>query len=387
MTALASRIVRDIDVRFLVRAAMAAPSPDNNQPWLFGYAGDRLAVWLDRRRALPSDVNGMFDLMAVGAAMENIAIAATQLGLQADVEYRLAGALGAGTQPVLAATIGFRPGGSRDPLLPHLLSRCTCRRLYRSEPPPPAALEAMSAAAGRFAGVDLGWATDLAALRRYAALIARTDLLRLAYRPFHEELFRQLRFTAAEAQASGDGLDVRTLELPPGGKLLLWALRWWPLMRWLHRLGLGWLLVVPSALAVWRSGALGILVADQADSKAFLQGGRALQRVWLEADRQRLAVQPLGSPAIFFAHQRLLGGRNLPAGHRRILPGLIERFEALAPWVSGRTLLMVFRVGWSKPASFRSLRRPVEAVYLPALGGDEPVFDDSRSSVVGRDGF
>ena len=41
----------------LVRAAVLAPSPDNNQPWRFAAQANRLLVYLDPSRALPSDVH------------------------------------------------------------------------------------------------------------------------------------------------------------------------------------------------------------------------------------------------------------------------------------------------------------------------------------------
>ena len=52
----------------LVRAAVLAPSPDNNQPWRFAGSDEQLSVYLDPQRALPSDVNAMFDLVGVGAS-------------------------------------------------------------------------------------------------------------------------------------------------------------------------------------------------------------------------------------------------------------------------------------------------------------------------------
>jgi len=70
----------------LVRAAVLAPSPDNNQPWRLDVQDDRLRFYLDAERALPSDVNSMFDLVGLGAAVENARIAAGGVGCSAHVE-------------------------------------------------------------------------------------------------------------------------------------------------------------------------------------------------------------------------------------------------------------------------------------------------------------
>ena len=64
-----------------------APSPDNNQPWRFAGSDEQLSVYLDPQRALPSDVNAMFDLVGVvRAAYEplpathSVALLAPRLG-------------------------------------------------------------------------------------------------------------------------------------------------------------------------------------------------------------------------------------------------------------------------------------------------------------------
>src|SRR5256885_43272 len=55
----------------LAAAATLAPSPDNNQPWRLVTGDDTLEIQLDRSRSLPSDVNGMFDLTAIGCDASN----------------------------------------------------------------------------------------------------------------------------------------------------------------------------------------------------------------------------------------------------------------------------------------------------------------------------
>ena len=295
----------------LVVRAVFAPSPDNNQPWRFAGGDEQLSVYLDPQRALPSDVNAMFDLVGVGAAVENACIAARQVGLAPLVEYSDApiSAIQEGVEP--AARVTFQPGGQPDPLFPHLATRCTCRRLYAARPVAEDSLARLAEAAQEFPDVRLDWVADRPRIRAFARLIAASDRIRFEYEPFHNEVFRQLRFSAEEAERTRDGLDVRTLELPPGAALLLRQLRPWRRMRWIHRLGLGWILTVPSALSVRKSGALGILSVPEAAVRQWLQGGRAFQRIWLAAQAEGLSLQPLGSLPIFAAHLEQYQGRKL----------------------------------------------------------------------------
>lgn len=349
--------------RELVEAAVLAPSADNNQPWRFASQGDGLQIYLDPRRALPSDVNAMYDLMGLGAAIENARIAARQTGYEAQVNYAPAPAGPTDDQaPKLVATMTFTAGAQPDPLFPRLAGRCTCRKLYSTQPVTEDSLNNLTDAAREFSEVQLDWITDRRRIRAFARLIALSDRFRFGYEPFHHEIFRQLRFSPEDAERTQDGLDIRTLELPPGAGALLRVLRPWKRMRLINRLGLGRLLTLPSLLSVWKSGTLGVLSLPEPTSAGFLQGGGAFQRIWLASDAERLALQPLGSLPIFLAQMEQLAGRNLTTDHQRLSDRLGQRFRRLVPSTAGRTLLMVFRLGRFSLPSFRSLRRPVEEV-------------------------
>ena len=347
----------------LVRAAVLAPSPDNNQPWRFASRGDRLLVYLDPQDALPSDVNSMFDLMGVGAAIENTAIAARKRGCEARVECNFGpeGSTGDRTRR-LAATLDFVPGAQPDPLEAHLAARCTNRKLYSTEPVAEKSLSKLTEAAAAFPEVRLDWIADRPRICEFARIVKQSDRFRFEYRPFHREIYRQLRFSAKEAEQTRDGLDVRTMELPPGTGLVLRLLRPWPVMRLLNWSRLGRLLTLPSLLSVRRSGALGALSLPEPTPESFLRGGQAFQRIWLAAQAEGLALQPLGSLAVFIGQMEQLAGRNLTPAHQRLSDRLGQWVRRLVPSIEDRTLLMLFRLGHATPPSVRALRRPAELV-------------------------
>ena len=70
----------------LIEAAIAAPSADNNQPWKFKSGDNWIDVFWDLSKKLPSDVDGMFDLLALGAAIENIVVKLQSMGHKAEVQ-------------------------------------------------------------------------------------------------------------------------------------------------------------------------------------------------------------------------------------------------------------------------------------------------------------
>ena len=162
------------------------------------------------------------------------------------------------------------------------------------------------------AQVQIDWITDRPRIRAFARVVASSDRFRFQYEPFHHEIYRQLRFSREEAERTRDGLDLRTLELPPGTSLILRFLRPWKRMQWIHRLRLTGLLTFPSSLSVWKSGALGVLSIPAPAIEHFIAGGRAFQRIWLAAQGESVSLQPLGSLAIFLGQMEQLAGATSP---------------------------------------------------------------------------
>ena len=256
----------------VVRAAIQAPTPDNNQPWKYIATGNRLEIYLDPKRALASDVNSMFDLIGLGAAIENGVIAGRQMGYRSEVVSTNARREQFSSEGGrLIASIEYQGESEPDPLHEQISIRCTNRNLYRTKRVPSAELEKLAQEAQEFPQVQVDWVTDRVRIGEFAKLIAASDRLRFEYQPFHQELFEQLRFTVQEAEATRDGLDVRTLELPPGVASIIYWLRHWPRMQWLNRLGLGGMLTFPSWLSVRKSGALGVLSLPEASAEQALE--------------------------------------------------------------------------------------------------------------------
>ena len=368
MTDNASTSTTELPQLEIVRAAARAPSPDNNQPWRFRFSEKTLFVEHDRSRALPSDIDGIFDLQSLGAAIENACLAAEQFGFASQASY-LAGRAG----PAVAQ-IEFFPGGRPDPLAEFLFERSTnrcgySRRQIAAESLERLASEALSASPS--ARVD--WISDRARIRRLAGLVAAGDRLRFEYREFHAELFRQLRFTPAEVERTGDGLDLRLLALPPGGRLTLRMLRSWRMMNLLNQCGLSRLLTLSSAVAAWQSGALAVLSIPSDSPAEFVVAGRALERLWLAAARERLSVHPLGSLPILLrrverSRRKSEDGQAaiapLSAAHRRLSEKIGRKLQNMLPSIADRTVTMLLRIGYGRPPALKSQRRPAHVALV-----------------------
>ena len=358
-------------------AVLAAPTPDNNQPWLLETRNSALAIRLDRSRLLPSDVDGMFDLIGLGAALANVHIVRGQANDTDALPVLIENADGELVEPPRDVWPPLSPDVCRE-LATEVPRRHTNRRPYARRVPRRVDLDALAGAAVADGALEhrcrVAWLTERSAIGKFAGLVARCDRLRFEYPAFHAELFKQLRFRPSEVQQCGDGLDVRTLELPPGAATFLRCLRSWSVMRIFKRLGGTRLMALPSRWSVLRSGAVGLLamrvsVGDADLSSVSLEqwrehclvAGAALQRLWLKASQLGVAIQPLGSLPLFFARIHRLRGEGLTARDQKTVQRLEEEYRRMVPELSGWTLAMAFRIGYAKPPQYRSPRRGRDA--------------------------
>src|ERR1051325_6275976 len=97
----------------LIHSATNAPSGDNLQPWRFSRRENALLVHhVGTRDTSLYNVEGLASCVAIGAAIENLAIAASTYGYRAEVESV------AGAPDDVLAEINFFAGASGDPLAP-----------------------------------------------------------------------------------------------------------------------------------------------------------------------------------------------------------------------------------------------------------------------------
>mgnify|MGYP006289592791 FL=1 len=345
----------------LIAAARLAPSPDNNQPWAFRHRDGAVEVYHVRPRAVNSDIRDIFSWLALGAAIENLVLAASARELDVEVTYydRPFPSDSAGER---IATVRLSEGGRADPLHEQIERRVTNRRPYKRQVPPEDSLDRMTRAAGRAVSA-VRWLTDRREINRAAKLIAVADRIRFEHKPFHEELHDVLRYGREHAERAADGLEVRSLEIPPGiGAVLKW-LRPWPRMKRLNRLGLSRLFAAISAQQVRASGALGLLTTSDRTDRGYLEAARDLQRLWLQAAAEDLALQYLGSLPLFLTKLELEPESYLPH-HAERLRGILEPFDELFPGARDHGLVMLVRVGYAKPPTARSYRYPLDRMVV-----------------------
>lgn len=342
-------------VSYLAEAGAAAPSADNSQPWRL-FWGKTLDLWY-RQPDGPQPYLGAHHpatLLALGAVIENLAQAAAAISLP----FADAFGSGDGSEPILRLAVSPDTEVPLEARAHPLFHRHTNRFPYRAEP--------LSAGLLKWPANErepparclvLEQDDNIAAM---AGLMRQASEVRFQTREIHEWLGRSLRLTPQEARR-GDGLDVATLDLPPGGRQMLRFIREWKRMTLLNRLGAYKTFARMEAAAIAKAPALLAILAPAGASSA-MAAGRLLERVWIELNRVGVAVHPYF--AITDQLYRLKEG-SVPAG---LIPSVEQTKLALYRLLDSddEQMLMLLRLGRPKVQPPRSMRLPLAKILTPS---------------------
>jgi hypothetical protein len=299
-----------------VSAAILAAHPDNTQPWIFALGAGSIDLLADATRD-----GGTLDpfkreqYVALGAALENLALACRARGLEPAIELLPDGPDAARVARVRLSPIDPQP----SPLYDAIGQRDTNPGTYESRPMSAETLAALVDAGG-LDGVAVAWVTDQVHADALGGLLVdgATALTRGAHEK-HDRLawFRRIaKLLPGASGASSDRLRV-------------------------DQTGTAQTKTVP---------AYGVVTAaDPYDRATQLVAGRLLQRIALTATVHGIALQAMNQITEEIDRER--------AARRRATFG--PRFAELLP--PGVAPLVTFRVGYPTGTARSSPQRPVAA--------------------------
>jgi molybdopterin/thiamine biosynthesis adenylyltransferase/nitroreductase len=343
-------------IEHIVDAARRAPSGGNVQPWRFEADEEEIRFYLVPERSNNSmDVHHRGSYVGMGASIFNARVAASTLKSLGTVQL-----FPEGKPSNLVATmrLGSLTDAEISPLQPRVTTRSANRRMGSPSAIAESTVQLLKRGVEREGG-RLHFVSDRHRIDELAELLAESDRLRFLIPKVHEEMLRELRWPGRDSIE--EGMDVRTLEMDPSGFAALELLGRSDVMEHLADWRSGQALGARTRAMVGSSSALALITVPRADSVWYVRGGSAVERFWLTAELQGLAVQPV-SPLFLFAtgEEDLLdlgGERYLDEMFR-----LSERFEGLWDLHEGETMVMVLRVLHAAPPSVRSARLPLAHV-------------------------
>ncbi|MES2353889.1 MAG: hypothetical protein V4568_05660 [Pseudomonadota bacterium] len=337
---------------YLANAGHQAPSADNSQPWRFRWDPALTTLRVSRSdEGLGADHPAV--LMAMGAVSENMVQAALAIGMDptswqfiVQSEERL------DTLRIPQPPSGF----SLIQNLPlSITQRHTNRNAFFKTPIPQDIVRKIAALSE--GNVKTLVVEDRDVINQIVNVVSLASEARFQTEEIHRWFAQSLRFTEQEV-AGGDGLDVATLCLPPGGKLLLNVTKNWSTMNFLNRVGGHKLFAKVEGSGLRNCGAIVAFTGSVATKETWLSAGRLLQRVWLLLASQDLAAQPY-----FVLSDQLhrLKTNQIPADLRNNVEEIEKQVKTL-PGIEQQTLFTLLRVGRAKAKAVRSRRVLLDAV-------------------------
>ncbi|MEV6767481.1 Rv1355c family protein [Nocardia sp. NPDC051030] len=344
----------------VLHAAQCAPSGGNAQPWTLRADSGRMTISLAPERSSSMDIGYRGSALAVGAALYNARAAAAAEGLLGESELHSDGP--ARLTGVLRLGGGSDPGLVRD--YPALLARHTNRSDGTGAPVPAAVLQALATTATA-AGGRLRWVADRSEMDSAGELLAESDRVRYLTPRLHEEMFAELRGPGEDLRS---GLDLRTLGLPPDELVKLEIAGRADVVAQLRAWSGGTALGDATRDKIRSSSAVAVVTYpapapdDLAELVTYAKAGETLQRVWIEAERQGLAVQPV-SPVFLFA-RRFDELFAVSPEFADTLASLQGRFLDLLGVPQSELMGLVLRLSYAADVKLRSRRLPVPQADL-----------------------
>jgi hypothetical protein len=338
----------------LAAVGALAPSADNSQPWRLNWTGTVLEIAHAERHADTNvfSARSHATLLGIGAVAENLDSALSANGVRGNWQWNS----DAG-QPYGTVAIDRVPEGFIAPEGP--ARRHTNRLPFRSDALPAQLVDRIGAL--REGANRIAFLSEPAQRARLVRLVRISSEARFCNRDLHKWLFGSLRRSPAEV-ASGDGLDIDSLGLPPGGKSMLGFISDWGRISTLNRLG-AYKLLARSEVGLISAAPALVCVSGATDSRSVVDAGRLLNRVWTELNLAGIAVQPYY--VVTDQLNRLHDG-TLAAGFDAQIGAVEREVHQLFGLATGETLHMILRVGYPKAEPVRSRRLALDQVFADA---------------------
>lgn len=349
----------------LVGDAVLAPSGGNCQPWKWLSNSDQLYLFHDLSRSYtPFDPRGLGGLVALGASTENLVLSSHAAGL-----HIVSDLFPCKEIPSLIARFQFRSNADenaepswRDDLQQMIGIRRTNRKLCLRRPSDPNALDALTTAVHSIPGAELQWLLSEDELEECGELLGIGDRLLFLTESLNRFMVNEIRWTREEADATGDGVSLESLELSPADWAGFQLCRDWPALKMVRRLCGGKVLTKAGHKALASASAVGLITMPAKTAAAYFWGGRAVERLWLTAAERQVALHPMSALSYMLTNLHPQDQCSFDAETQETLNGLYPRYAKLFSISDPKASVFLFRLSSADETSRRSSRRHLDDV-------------------------
>jgi len=349
----------------IVAAAAAAPSTGNDQPWKWYYKKGTLFLFHDEFRSHSfGDFQKTASFITFGAAYENLFVHALSLGIEPYYSF-----FPEKSSEKLVAAIRFRklnPNPLSELLKP--LDQAIFKRHTNRIIAPKAEISGdiysrLAKLAESVPGAKVRFFTDENDMRSMARIIGACDRMRLLHPEGHYDfVHREMRWTPEDAEKTLTGIDIRTLELGNSLMAAMGVIKSEKVIDAVKQFGGGNALGMLAMRTLSTASALCMISIPGYELKNFFEGGRSMERFWLEATNLNLAIHPVISPLYLFSRILHGDGEGLDEKNIKELQYLREAFNKIAGTGNNDAEVFLTKIAIAKEPVLKAHRLPVKDI-------------------------
>lgn len=344
-------------IKKILEAAVEAPSGDNVQPWDLQVSENLTQIDLYN---LPEKDNSYYNYqqsasyIAHGAMIENILIASKHFGWSA--EYILFP--DENNANYVACITLSKAEDQEDILYPAIFKRCTNRFQYQHKETSDEVLQALESSVKNIDTAKVSLVTEKEQIKLLAKELMVNDRIVFECKAIHQFLFDKIRWNKKQIEATRDGMPVDVLGLSFIEKLSFPLMRFWGYVKSANLLGLSRIIGLKCWWGCKNASILGMITVQGNDKVAFVEGGRAVQRLWLEATLQGFALQPIIGLTLLIHRLKQHNLNEFSVTHQNFVMRAAKKLPELFIVNKSDTMIMGFRAGgFASQSAIKTMRK------------------------------
>lgn len=341
------------EVENILKLAIHAPSGENCQPWHFKVSRNSIQVFNDPERDQSLyNYKQRGSLVAHGAMLENIKLAAGKLGYSAKISI-----FPDPSEPNHIGTIILEPdNNSSEAFAEYILPRSTNRKPFKKISLSEAQIAELLNSADKLGFGKIVFTQDREKINILANACSVNEKVMFSNKRLHQFFFSHLNWTEEEEEKKRQGFYIKALELPAPAKIALRIAKNWGRIKLLNKIGFAKMVAMGNAQTYASCGAMMAIVIENNEPQNFITAGRIMQRLWLAATKLGLSVQPL-TGILFFA-QRIFENNlgEFSNTQQELIKNGYEDIRKIFEIKNG-VMAMLFRIGQADPPTAKSLKK------------------------------
>jgi nitroreductase len=346
------------DIKKIIEAGINAPSGENSQPWKFLVKDNTIQLF-----NLPSRNQSLYgwgqraSYIANGAVLENISIAARELGYTPEINIFP----DANDENLVASIKFFKGNVIKDSLYEFIQQRTTNRKPYENRPLSETE-QARLLTGIKEKNIKVYFTQDPDIKSKLGKVGSTNEVIMFSNKYLHQFFFSHISWTKKQDEKNKIGFFINTLELPVPARILFRLIKYWPIMYMLNKIGFSKVIGKNNAKVNSACSGFGVMVVQNKNPENFILCGRVLQQIWLTATEMNLSLQPL-TGIIFFMYKIFANEtEKFTNSQIKMITSAYRDIQSSFNISDQETIAFMFRIGYGEKPSAKASRFSVDQV-------------------------